>query len=205
MPPASRKHLGCKANAKTEWAIAEISYGPNRRARTVNFGADPESKEPCRRAARALFLSASPIDVDLATAGTESEVVLLSLDRDRLTCMEEASRLVASRADSAAVAQGPSDGRAMHVRDGLREPRKLNQVNPQYPPLARQQRIQGMVILETTISRSGCVGPIRALAGPPELIPAAIGAVSQWAYTPTLLHGEPVPVIMTVTVNFTLE
>jgi TonB family protein len=88
---------------------------------------------------------------------------------------------------------------------GLREPRKVKSVNPVYPEIARRARVQGVIILECIISREGKVASIRVLRGIPLLDAAAIEAVRQWEYTPTLVDGQPVPVIMTVTVNFKLS
>jgi protein TonB len=66
-------------------------------------------------------------------------------------------------------------------------------------------RIQGVVILECTISPQGRVEGVQVLRGVPTLDEAAVAAVRQWAYTPTLLGGVPVGVVMTVTVNFVLR
>jgi protein TonB len=86
----------------------------------------------------------------------------------------------------------------------IREPRKLKTVVPAYPDIARQARVQGIVILEATVSPAGKVTSVRVLRGIPLLDAAAIDAVRQWEYTPTLLDGVPVAVLMTVTVNFRL-
>ena len=70
----------------------------------------------------------------------------------------------------------------------------------------QDQRIQGVVILEATIGTTGCVSDATVLrSGHPTIDAAALAAVSLWRYEPTLLDGAPVPVIMTVTVNFTLQ
>jgi protein TonB len=87
----------------------------------------------------------------------------------------------------------------------IQEPRKLRNVNPVYPPEAVQARVQGVVILECTISPTGKVVEVKTLRGVPLLNEPAIEAVRQWEYTPTELNGVPVPVIMTVTVNFKLR
>ena len=87
----------------------------------------------------------------------------------------------------------------------IEEPRKTRHVNPVYPRDAVAARIKGVVILECTISPQGKVVHVRTLRSVPMLDDAAIEAVRQWEYTPTLLNGVPVPVIMTVTVNFKLN
>lgn len=99
----------------------------------------------------------------------------------------------------------PASREALRVGGAIREPRKLRHVSPVYPEIAKQARVQGLVILEATISPAGKVSEVRVLRGVPLLDRAAVDAVKQWEYSPTLLNGEPVPVIMTVTVNFRLQ
>jgi len=74
-----------------------------------------------------------------------------------------------------------------------------------YPSVAQAARVSGVVILEAVISGSGNVTDVKILRSVPLLDEAAIEAVRQWTYTPTLLNGVPVPIIMTVTVNFTMQ
>jgi protein TonB len=99
----------------------------------------------------------------------------------------------------------PAPVQAVRVGGQIKEPKKLKTVNPVYPDIAKQARVQGVVILECTISPQGKVTDVKVLRGIPLLDAAAIDAVKQWVYTPTLLNGVPVPVIMTVTVNFRLS
>src|SRR5438876_766722 len=77
-----------------------------------------------------------------------------------------------------------------------------SQVKPVYPPLAKQARIQGAVVLEAEISKEGTIENLKVITGHPLLIQAAIDAVKQWRYKPTMLNNEPVPVVTTITVNF---
>jgi len=79
------------------------------------------------------------------------------------------------------------------------------QVKPEYPPLAKMARIQGVVRLEAVIRTGGTIRNLRVLAGHPLLVKAAIDAVARWRYQPTLLNGDPVEVITEIDVNFTLE
>ncbi len=92
----------------------------------------------------------------------------------------------------------------VRVGGKIHPPAKLNNVSPVYPPMARQARVEGVVILEATISANGRVADVKVLRGIPLLDNSALEAVRQWTYSPTLLNGIPVPVIMTVTVNFRL-
>jgi protein TonB len=78
-------------------------------------------------------------------------------------------------------------------------------VKPVYPQIARQTRTQGVVVLEAVISKDGSVDSLRVVSGHLLLTQAALDAVRQWKYRPTMLSGEPVDVITTVTVTFTLQ
>jgi TonB family protein len=80
----------------------------------------------------------------------------------------------------------------------------VTKIVPAYPPLARQARVQGEVVLDVDISKDGTIEGLRTQAGHPMLIPAAIDAVKHWRYKPYVLNGEPVPVQTQVTVNFSL-
>ncbi len=76
---------------------------------------------------------------------------------------------------------------------------------PQYPPLAKMARIQGTVRLQAIIAKDGTIKDLTVLSGHPLLVPAALAAVRQWRYQPTLLNGQPVEVETEIDVNFTLE
>ena len=91
----------------------------------------------------------------------------------------------------------------LHV--GMKAPRKIVDVAPAYPAVARSARVQGVVILEAVLDAKGRVESVRVLRSIPLLDQAAVDAVQQWRFTPALLNNEPVPVVMTVTVNFTLR
>lgn len=77
-----------------------------------------------------------------------------------------------------------------------------HKIDPIYPPLARQARIEGIVILSVQINQSGDVERATLISGHPMLAPAAIEAIKQWKYRPYLLNGEPVNVGTTVSLNF---
>jgi protein TonB len=93
----------------------------------------------------------------------------------------------------------------VRVSQGVSTGLLVRKVNPAYPPLARQARIQGTVVLQAEISKDGSIQNLRLISGHPMLAPAAIEAVKQWKYKPYLLNGEPVEVETTVQVNFTLS
>ena len=81
----------------------------------------------------------------------------------------------------------------------------ISQARPNYPPLAKQARIQGTVRLQAIIAKDGTVQELQVLSGHPLLVQAAQDAVRQWRYQPTLLNGEPVEVVTTIDVVFTLS
>ena len=94
---------------------------------------------------------------------------------------------------------------ALRVGGEIRAPRKIKDVPPVYPPEALRAMVQGVVILEATIAETGRVSDAKPLRSIPLLDQAAIDAVKQWQYEPTLLNGVAVPVIITVTVNFSVR
>ena len=81
----------------------------------------------------------------------------------------------------------------------------IKQPKPVYPPLAKQARIQGTVRLNAIIGKDGTIQNLTVASGHPLLVPAAMEAVKQWVYKPTLLNGEPVEVVTQIDVNFTLS
>jgi protein TonB len=92
----------------------------------------------------------------------------------------------------------------VRVSQGVTQGLLLRKIQPNYPPLARQARIQGSVLLQAEISKDGSIQNLRLISGHPMLAPAAIEAVKQWKYKPYILNGEPVEVETQITVNFTL-
>ncbi|HYA23991.1 MAG TPA: energy transducer TonB [Terriglobales bacterium] len=93
----------------------------------------------------------------------------------------------------------------VRVSQGVTQGLLIRKIQPAYPPLARQARIQGSVLLQAEISKDGTIQNLRLISGHPMLAPAAIEAVKQWRYKPYILNGEPVEVETQITVNFTLS
>ena len=93
------------------------------------------------------------------------------------------------------------------VRPGgnITSPTRVKYVPPDYPVLAQRNHIEGTVIIEAIIGTDGRVQDARVIRSAPLLDAAALDAVRQWEYTPTRLNGQPTPVIVTVTVRFTLK
>ncbi len=93
----------------------------------------------------------------------------------------------------------------VRVSTGVATGLLIRKVTPNYPPLAKQARIQGSVVLQAEISKDGTIQNLQLISGHPMLAPAAIEAVKQWRYKPYLLNGEPVAVETQVVVNFSLS
>jgi protein TonB len=92
----------------------------------------------------------------------------------------------------------------IRVSQGVSEGLLQHKVTPQYPPLARQARIQGDVILKAVIGKDGSIQNLQVVSGHPMLSAAAINAVKQWKYKPYYLNGQPVEVETTIDVKFTI-
>jgi TonB family protein len=127
-----------------------------------------------------------------ASAADRTDYLIHVFTREALDCERRSSR-----------------GQRARTIDGtssLQEPRKLRDVSPVYPKQLIAARIQGNVIIEAVIDRIGCVNRAAVLnEARPDFSIAALAAIAQWRYTPTLLNGEPVPVIMTITSTFSLQ
>lgn len=93
----------------------------------------------------------------------------------------------------------------IRVSSGVSTGLLIKKVQPTYPPLAKQARIQGHVLLQAEISKEGTIQNLQLISGHPMLAPAAIEAVKQWRYKPYLLNGEPVAVETQVDVIFSLS
>ncbi|MGH9310053.1 MAG: energy transducer TonB [Vicinamibacterales bacterium] len=98
----------------------------------------------------------------------------------------------------------PDPPKLVRVGGVIREPKRIVTVPAEYPDIARSARIEGLVIVEATIDERGFVTGARVLRSVPLLDSAALAALKQWRYTPTLLNGVPVRVLLTITFNFRL-
>jgi protein TonB len=93
----------------------------------------------------------------------------------------------------------------IRVSQGVSTGLLVRKIQPNYPPLARQARIQGTVVLQAVISKNGSIENLRLVSGHPMLAPSALDAVKQWKYKPYFLNGEPVEVETQITVIFSLS
>jgi protein TonB len=99
----------------------------------------------------------------------------------------------------------PPPAAPVRVGGDIRRPELIKKVDPIYPPIAKAARVAGMVIIEAIITKDGSVRDARVTRSVPMLDQAALDAVNQWRYTPTLLNNQPVEVIMSVNVTFAIQ
>jgi len=126
---------------------------------------------------------------------------------DALAGKERADAIAAKEKADAAAAREKAKMAAAAVRIGgqIKAPTKIKDVKPVYPAMAQSARVAGVVTIEATIGPDGKVIDAKVVRSIPLLDQAALDAVRQWEYTPTLLNGVPVPVLVTVTINFTRQ
>jgi TonB family protein len=93
----------------------------------------------------------------------------------------------------------------VRVSQGVSTANLIKKVNPSYPEDAKQNRLQGAVVMRITIGKDGLIKDVQLISGHPALSPAAMDAVKHWEYKPYLLNGEPVEIETQVTINFTLS
>lgn len=217
IPPSQREVVGllidagADVNTQTSDGTAALMMAVLARQTGIvqdllEAGADPTSAN--RNGATALRLAATTGDRDV---------------RDRLVlagAVPDADADVPLGADALAAIRGllpfPNPGVVppppgtnpqgpVRVSGNVVDGQILYRVDPDYPVEARQDRVQGVVILEATIGTDGTVGSLRVVSGPETLRQASIDAVSQWRYAPVMLNGQPVSVTTTVTVSFSLR
>ena len=123
---------------------------------------------------------------------------------DAIAAKEKADAVAAKQKADAAAARAKAKLVAPRRIGGqIKAPLKVKDVKPVYPAIARSAGVAGAVIIEATIGPEGKVIDAKVVRSIPLLDQAALDAVQQWEYTPTLLNGVPVPVLVTITINFT--
>ena len=109
---------------------------------------------------------------------------------------------LAAKKEKAAAARRAKLASAVRVGGQVRPPIRIKDVPPVYPAIAQSARVSGDVVIEATIDEEGKVADARVVKSVPLLDQAALDAVKQWEYRPSLLNGVPTPVVMTITVKF---
>ena len=183
---------GCEPRAPVELAGAVISYSPRRHVQSLQWLAT-SLKSPCAEAARYIVAAAVLPAPPEIKAGSKVWLVL-PMGGSFLQCLEGTG--------------GSPDAKVQRLgNDGIVPPRKTRHVDPQYPAAAlAKRRAGGVVVVEGIVSPAGCISSARITRGlATDFDLEALRAVSGWGFTPTLLNGRPVPVVMTVTVQFSLR
>jgi TonB family protein len=116
---------------------------------------------------------------------------------------KEKAEAAAAKEKAAAAARAKARLAAVRPGGRIMPPKKIKDVPPVYPALAQSAHVSGAVTIEATIGTDGKVVDAKVVHSIPMLDQAALDAVRQWEYLPTMLNGVPVPVLVTVTVNFT--
>jgi TonB family protein len=124
---------------------------------------------------------------------------------DAVAGKEKADAIAAKEKADAAAARAKARMAPLRVGGRIQAPKKIKDVKPVYPATAQSARVAGAVTIEMTIGPDGKVMDAKVVRSIPLLDQAALDAVRQWEYTPTLLNGVPVPVLVTVTINFTRQ
>jgi TonB family protein len=190
------KQTGCTDPDSSDIAGAVVRFD-NNRLRQVQWVATALSPQ-CEAAAR--YITAASLVPEWAAAPGTREFVALPMHRAFIECL---ASVEPETRESGAYQVGAWP---MLGHSNIKPPTKTRNVSPVYPTADQNARVQGVVILEATIGPSGCVARTRVLRDMTTgLNVSALRAVTGWAFTPTLLNGRPVPVIMTVTVQFTLK
>ncbi|PYV90302.1 MAG: hypothetical protein DMG05_10895 [Acidobacteria bacterium] len=141
------------------------------------------------------------------------DVIINANAQERLDVIMEVGEVfqtidVTAKSPRAAAAPSSASGQPHRIRVGgnVQQANLISETKPIYPELARQAGIEGTVLLEAIIGKEGNVVNFRVVNTlvNPELVKAAVAAVKQWLYKPTLLNGEPIEVVTTIRVNFSL-
>ena len=205
--------------------VAGLQVGPVSASRSAeSTGSAVEQEQPAEPSSerRAAIVAAVAAAVEAAAAFRSAESTGSAVEQEQRA--EPSSERLAELVGRAAALQeqlqtvlaelqavlGDSDRAAagstepIRVGSGVRPPTVVQRVPPAYPPEARTARVEGIVVLEATISTTGEVSDVEVLRSVPLLDEAAVAAVRQWRYEPTLVDGVAVPVLMMVSVNFML-
>lgn len=184
---------GCAPGKKDAFHGGQVAYGADGRPRQVTMLTPHRVSTACVQAVEAmLFLDMAPRS---AVGMAHTDLLIVPLSRDATACMSEGPTDATVAPTPLPV--GPSE---------VKPPRKVHHVDPWYPDSVREERVQGQVVVEAVLAPSGCVRSAKLLrSADPRLDVVALLTVAQWRYTPTVIRGVPVAVIMTVTVNFRLS
>lgn len=187
---AARQSIASASSAGAEKYAAESLKA----AQTAQAALDAELK-----AQEGKFIKSYDRAKELAV---EAKAAADKATTDATSARERAEAEEARRAKAAA-ARREKLAKAIRVGGQVRPPIRIKEVAPVYPAIAQSARVQGDVVIEATIDEEGNVADARIVKSVPLLDQAALDAVRQWQYRPSLLNGVPTAVVTTVTVKFT--
>ena len=133
----------------------------------------------------------------------EARPVTVQTTSDPVENPETAKPTTAEKGQVSHEQEAPS--KRIRVGGNVAKTRLVRHVRPQYPPLAREARVQGVVKFSAVLSEDGSIQKLKVMSGHPLLVPSAMAAVKRWRYKPTLLNGEAVEVLTDIDVNFFLS
>ncbi len=188
-----RRLTGCVVEPVTGDRPAVIVYGADGRPRQATIG-DRALTPGCERYAKTLVAIAYGEPTPTGGAAAPNQAIL-RLDGQWAACLLEAETDGVGRRSPGSSEGGDGGGDFV-------PPRKTHDQRPIYPDVAVERRVQGSVVIEAVVSPGGCITHARVVRSVPILDLAALQAVSHWRYTPARLGGRPVPIRMTLTVNF---
>jgi TonB family protein len=177
-----------RSDGATGGVLTLREYG---RAAAISLMTSRVAQPGCMKATQVLLSTA--VDPPRDSEPVTQKTLMVTLDPAYFACQEASHGR-------------PDAPRRIGQASRIKQPTKTLNVPPIYPPTAIEDRVQGIVILEATISHEGCISSVRVVRGVDGRLDwSAIRSVLQWRFTPPLLDGTPVPVIMTVTVQFSLS
>ncbi|HOC18817.1 MAG TPA: energy transducer TonB [Vicinamibacterales bacterium] len=189
---------GCSPGPGANAAVLSVTYRPDGRTARLTLQ-DTRLPAPCGAAASSLA-ALTLHDLEHGPPAGQVEMLVLPLDPDYIACAS-ASESVRSRH---VPSQAGSDASSSSGK--VKAPKKTRHVNPVYPAAMQELKVQGTVWVEATITPAGCVAAGRLVKSPHLLLGlSSLWAVSGWRFEPTLLAGKPVPVIISVAVDYKLR
>ena len=199
--------MGCASPPNADVDAAKASLDKAATARADQYAAESLKAAQDARAALDVELKAQESKWFKSYDKTKELAVAAKAAGDKAAAEAVAGKEQADavEAKQKADAEARAKARAAAVRVGgqIRAPNKIKDVKPVYPAIAQAAHVTGVVMIEATIGPDGKVIDANVVRSIPMLDQAALDAVRQWEYMPTLLNGVPVPVLMTVTINFT--
>ncbi len=183
-------------------AAAPPAQTQKRPATTNPTPRTPAFTAPARIPPRAAIIVDAPSAPVIAASGTGVPGGIGAATGDPFGLLSKAAPPPPAKTETRAET---APAKPLRVGSGVQEAKLLRRVVPAYPPLARQARISGTVELVGVIARDGTIEDLHVVSGHPLLVKAALDAVRQWIYKPTLLNGEPVEVICPIDVHFRLN